>query len=276
MSPSGATPISRARALPRALRVRFIARRLCADHASRRRLVAMLAAGRFDPPGEPEPIALAALGGAPVHLRPGAADADVLISAFHGCYHLPDGGLEPPSLIWDLGANIGLTALQLARRFPAARVVAVELDGANFELAARNLASVADRVELIEGAVWTDPGTLEYGTPDGGGEDSFRVSETGTASAAAVTLDDLRARFGDPGYVKMDIEGAEREVLARNTDWAAHVPTINVEYHAPYDGAACRRDLAALGFGAFEEHRRGLRYRGGDCIFAAREGVAGA
>lgn len=276
MSTNGATTLSRARALPRALRVRLVARRLCADRASRDRLVALLAAGRFAPPGEPEPVALAALGGAPVHLRPGAADADVLISAFHGRYHLPAAGLAPPALIWDLGANIGLTALQLARQFPAARIVAVELDSANIELAARNIAPVRDRVELIEGAVWTDPGTLEYGTPSGGGEDSFRVSESGTASAAAVTLDELRDRFGAPDYVKMDIEGAEREVLARNTAWAAAVPRINVEYHAPYDGAACRRDLAALGFGAFEEHRRGLRYRGGDCIFAAREDVPAA
>lgn len=235
----------------------------------------MLAAGRCEPPGPPEPIALSALDGDPVYLRPGAADADVLISAFGGVYHLPDDGLAvEPALIWDLGANIGLTALQLALQFPAARIVAVELDGANIELARRNIGPVADRVELIEGAVWTDPGTLDYGVPEGGGEDSFRVSEEGTATATAVTLDELRERFGDPGYVKMDIEGAERDVLARNTAWAAAVPRINVEYHAPYDASACRRDLAALGFGAFEEHRRGLRYRGGDCIFAAREGAA--
>lgn len=230
----------------------------------------MFAAGRFEPLGDPEPVNLTALDGAPVLIRPGSSDTDVLIGAFDGRYHLPARGLDSPDLIWDLGTNIGLTIRQMASEFPAARFVGVELDGANRELAERNLAALGDRVELIEGAVWTDPGTITYGTPDGGSEDAFRVSESGGGTATAVPLDELHERFGVPGYVKMDIEGAEREVLAANTAWAADVAALGVEYHPPYGEPECRAALEALGFTDFERRRRSLRHRGGDSIFAFR------
>ncbi len=270
MSSEARTPAARARALARAARVRWISRRICADARSRRRLVELFAAGRFEPPGEPEPINLKALGGDPVFIRPGSSDPDVLIGAFDGRYHLPASDLEPPALVWDLGTNIGLTILQMAIAYPDARFVGVELDSDNLALAERNLEPVRDRVELIEGAVWTEPGTIAYGTPEGGSEDAFRVSESGGGTATAVPLDELLERFGPPGYVKMDIEGAEREVLATNTGWAAEVTQLGVEYHEPYGEAECRAALEALGFNSFQEQARDLRHRGGDSIFAFR------
>ncbi len=270
MSTDGATPLASARAAARSVRVRIAAARVCADAGSRRRLVEMFAGGRFHPPGDPEPIKLKALGGAPVLIRPGSSDPDVLIGAFDGRYHLPAGGLEPPELVWDLGTNIGLTILQMAQEFPRARFVGVELDHANLALAERNLAAVRDRVELLEGAVWSESGTIDYGTPDGGAEDAFRVSESGGGTATAIPLDELHERYGTPGYVKMDIEGAEREVLAMNTGWAADVAQLGVEYHAPYGEPECRAALEALGFNEFDRQRRSLRHRGGDSIFAFR------
>ena len=258
------------RHLLRRARIRLIAARLCADGRSRRRLVELLELGRFEPHGEPEPIALRALGGDSVHVRAGSADPDVLVGAFHGLYHLPSAELPSPRLIWDLGANIGLTMRQMATAFPNARIVGVELDPTNIELARRNLAPVAERTEIVEGAVWPEHGTLSYGLPDGEAEDSFRVGEPGAGTAAAVTLDELRDRFGAPDYVKMDIEGAERDVLERNTAWADAITRIGVEYHDPYSLGDCRRDLTALGFTGFEVHRRGLMRRGSDSLYAFR------
>ena len=131
---------------------------------------------------------------------PGFRDPDVLVGAFHGLYHLPSAELPSPRLIWDLGANIGLTMRQMAAAFPQARIVGVELNPANLELAGRNLAPVAERTELVEAAVWPEPGALSYGTPNGEAEDSFRVGETGGGTAAAITLVELRDRFGAPDY----------------------------------------------------------------------------
>lgn len=270
MSSAGDKPQARARALPRAARLRLIAARLCADRESRRRLVGMLGAGTSARSSEPVPIRLRALDGDAVGIRPGTTDPEVLIGAFFGRYHLPGAPLNEPRLIWDLGANIGLTMLQMATQFPAARVVGVELDPGNIALAERNLARVAERVEVVEGAVWPDAGRLEYGAPEGDGVDAFRVGESGGGSVAAVTLESLRERFGTPDYVKMDIEGAESEVLSRNTSWIEGVSRMGVEYHGAYSRERCLTDLTGFGFSRFEDNKRGLLRRGSDSLFASR------
>lgn len=42
------------------------------------------------------------------------------------------------AFIIDAGANIGLTSVYLANRFPNARILALEVDQQNFELLAEN------------------------------------------------------------------------------------------------------------------------------------------
>jgi FkbM family methyltransferase len=153
---------------------------------------------------------------------------------------------------------------------PSARIVGVELDPENLELARRNVEPVAERTELVQGAVWPEPGTVTYGAPEGAAEDAFRVSDGSGGSVAAITLDELRDRFGRPDYVKMDIEGAEAEVLRRNTAWAEGVPRMGVEYHAPYTLDDCRADLRELGFDHFDVARRSLLRRGSDSLYATR------
>jgi hypothetical protein len=63
-----------------------------------------------------------------------------------------------------------------------------------------------------------------------------------------MTLIDRYAGGRDVDYVKLDIEGAERDLLTANTGWAARVRCISVEVHSPYRVEECLRDLAALGF----------------------------
>jgi hypothetical protein len=60
----------------------------------------------------------------------------------------------------------------------------------------------------------------------------------------------------DVDYAKMDIEGAEREVLRSGQSWAPRVRAIKVEIHPPYTAQACEDDLRALGFETQIEHRR--------------------
>ncbi len=48
--------------------------------------------------------------------------------------------------------------------------------------------------------------------------------------------------------MKVDVEGAERDLLKKNTQWAARVCALKVEVHGAYSVSECRRDLAAIGF----------------------------
>lgn len=226
---------------------------MAADRESARRLLAL---GRPRPGtgGEPVRVRVRALGGAAVSLRPGTSDAQVFWDTFAGGYHRPPPALVRPETaarIWDLGANVGLTAADLAARFPRARLLAVELDAGNARLCRANLAPWADRCDVLRAAVWPLDGEVAYELPPGG-EYGARVRPDGGGSlrAAAVSPATLLAREGDEevDFVKMDIEGAERDVLRDAGGWAGRVRCLLVEVHEPYTVAACRSDLEAAGF----------------------------
>jgi Methyltransferase FkbM domain len=58
----------------------------------------------------------------------------------------------------------------------------------------------------------------------------------------------LVSEHGPVDFVKMDVEGAERELLQDGSGWASRVRAIKVELHGSYTSAACEEDLERLGF----------------------------
>lgn len=178
------------------------------------------------------------------------------MAAFVGRYELPPAGSPPPTLIWDLGCNIGLTMRHMGHLYSETRIVGVELDAANAALARRNVEALGARCEVLEAAVWPVAGEVSYARE--GGADGYRVSDSGAISVAAVTPEELLERFGRPDYVKVDIEGAEQAVLERASAWTKGVSAISVECHPPYSLAQCRSDLEGLGF-VVSEYPRTLR-----------------
>lgn len=203
-------------------------------------------------------MALRPLGGHRVLVRPSTSDVDTVWGTFAGRYHRPPeevAGAEV-RLIWDLGANIGLTMADLARRHPRARILGVELDTENAALARANVAPWADRCEIVEGAVWPEDGELRYVRLPGVTSGHY-VTEAALEADPAVTpapaispesLLAMSAAGSVVDYAKVDIEGAESRLLREHTGWAGRVRAMKVEVHAPYTVDDCRRDLDALGF----------------------------
>jgi FkbM family methyltransferase len=203
-------------------------------------------------------VRLRPLHGARVLLRPGTSDAAVVQNTFAGGYHLPptDARLSVEPRILDLGSNIGLTVAHFAVLYPTARILGVEMDADNAKLALHNTEPWQDRCQIVNSAAWHSDGEVRY-RRTAGREAGFQIvegadSQTGR-SARAVSMDNLIAELaaGDTGidYVKMDIEGAEEQVLRINTSWAERVHSIKVELHRDaYSFDACRADLEALGF----------------------------
>lgn len=227
------------------LRAYPASRRLAADRRSRATIRHASRPGTS--PSVPRPVRVRGFGADTVYIRPGTSDAIVALATFLGQFHVPPREIGAPSLIWDLGANIGLTMTHMARLFPAARVVGVELDPANASVAKTNLSRFGDRCSLIEAAVWPEDGTVRFERQDGA-EDGTAVRPGGSHVVRAVSLNSLLEATGPPDYVKIDIEGAEAEVLRRGTEWAAAVRSIGVECHPPYTLQDCAADLRRLGF----------------------------
>lgn len=226
-----------------------------------REVARYLRAGSPWPEREPVAVHVRPLEGATVLLRPHTTDATVVHETFRDMVHPP-----PPEIvsrgvrrIVDLGANIGLTAAHNALRFPQARILAVELDPGNAAAARRHMAPWADRIELLQGAVWVEDGEVAYEN-ELGSEYGFRVAPGARATTRALSMDTILSHL-EPGervdYVKMDIEGVEARLLSREAAaWTERIDSISLQVHAPYTLDDCARDLEALGFAPRIDRRR--------------------
>jgi FkbM family methyltransferase len=142
---------------------------------------------------------------------------------------------DPPRIL-DCGANIGLSILYFKRRFPHARITAFEADPAIFKYLERNVReNGASDVELVNKAVWSSQTRLSF-TPDGA--DAGRV-DAARNDAAALQVPAVRLRpwleQGPIDFVKMDIEGAEVEVILDCSDLLGVVDNMYIEYHSMVD-----------------------------------------
>jgi FkbM family methyltransferase len=205
--------------------------------------------------GKPVKLRVAALGYAPVAVRPGTTDLEVLWGTISGEFHLPPAGVEP-RVVWDLGANVGLTMAHFLAVFPDARVVGVEPVPEAVALARRNVERWRDRATVVEAAVWYEDGELQLSV-EAGDEWGAHVAagEGSSGPVPARSLNTLLADEDAVDFLKMDVEGAEREILTRNTDWTRKVACIKVELHGDYTHEACIADLRRLGFEAEPDPR---------------------
>lgn len=134
----------------------------------------------------------------------------------------------------DGGANIGLASVVFANRWPAAEILAVELDASNASLAQANLASYPG-VKVIHAGLWKESTLLAVENPVDQAW-AFRattVTPHGTGSVPGVRIPDLLDGAGWPtvDIIKLDIEGAEIEVLGDSRGWLPRTRCLLVELH---------------------------------------------
>lgn len=170
----------------------------------------------------------------PIFLRAGTSDVLVFIQIFIE-RELEFDAREVPSTIVDAGANIGLASVYFSHRFPKAKVVALEVDQANFELLTRNTSGYAN-ITCIRKALWS--GEAQLGILNPKDEPwAFRVGEVSANSSAAISavgVADLAGQFQSQriDLLKIDIEGAEKKVFQEGVGaWIDRVGVIAVELH---------------------------------------------
>ncbi|MEW6320190.1 MAG: FkbM family methyltransferase [Acidobacteriota bacterium] len=177
---------------------------------------------------------------------------------------------SPAPRILDCGANIGLASIWLKRRFPEARITAFEADPALAAVLRENLAAnrCAD-VEVVEAAVWRAAGRVSFrceGSDSGAIADVAADTPGRDAELAAVRLRDWLAEPVD--LVKLDIEGAELDVLEDCADRLEAIRALQMEVH---DFSPARRLLPRC-LGLLD--RAGFRYALDDFAVASwRDGA---
>ena len=204
------------------------------------------------------PIRVTELGGQVIWLRPRSRDRAAL-EFLHLGHHLPPAALTGPiQHAAVFGANIGLLAADLARRYPHARFLGVEADHDNAELARRNLAHLGGRCTLEEAAVWHRYEALALAwAPDAWGHAVIGPTDQnvpgpadGTRHLDAVDAGSLLTTFSGHApvdYLLVNIESAWHEML-RHGQWTANVRCIKIEIQDHYDEAIPL--LQALGYEA--------------------------
>jgi FkbM family methyltransferase len=202
--------------------------------------------GHF-PNGTLVPLRTRCLNKRSVICRAGTTDVAVFREVFFKRCQLPPRRLTPIRAILDLGSNVGFTIAQCAVRYPAARIIGIELDDHNIEMCRRNIAAYGRRCKVIHGAVWDRKMTVYY---DGTEEWGYHVvTESAKAPVRTYTMDTLLDMFETAvvDFVKMDIEGAEQKLLRSAKTWVPRVRCMQIEVHAPYDVPSCGAELDRLG-----------------------------
>jgi FkbM family methyltransferase len=134
--------------------------------------------------------------------------------------------------IIDCGANIGLSVLYFKSICPSAHITAFEPDRHNFELLTKNcIVNNLKQVDLVEAAVWIENTQLKFIAQ--GGMDS-KISE-GAEEGILVKAYSLIDYLQDPvDFLKLDIEGAEFEVLKNIEEYMDKIATLFIEYHGSF------------------------------------------
>jgi FkbM family methyltransferase len=170
-----------------------------------------------------------------VYLRLNTSDLEVYQEIFwEGIHQLaPDFS---PLFIVDAGANIGISSIDFAVRYPGAKIIALEPEESNFQMLVKNAQNFAN-IHPVKAALWSEVTDLHISDP-GLGTWGFRtnVCKVGTEVSQivrSVTLEGIMnehcADFVD--ILKLDIEGAEKEVLEHSAAWIDRVGVLVIELH---------------------------------------------
>ncbi|HLL73724.1 MAG TPA: FkbM family methyltransferase [Pyrinomonadaceae bacterium] len=141
-----------------------------------------------------------------------------------------EAGSQTPFII-DGGANIGLSIIYFKQLYPQSRVVAFEPDSSVFRALEGNIRRRGyGDVQLHRGALWSSEKALSFMAE---GADGGRIAQAGDPENVVVQTVRLRDYLNRPvDLLKLDIEGAETEVITDCADLLRNVQNLFVEYHS--------------------------------------------
>ncbi|MFM8591734.1 MAG: FkbM family methyltransferase [Sphingomonadales bacterium] len=140
-----------------------------------------------------------------------------------------------PTTIIDGGANIGLSSIYFAIRFPTTSIFAIEPDQQNFYLL-EACTKPFKNIKCLQGAIWPKTGYVQI-IDEEADKNSFQVKWTEQIeekSIPAISMGSLLKKYNLPtlDIVKLDVEGAEKEIFSANVDeWLPFTRILIIELH---------------------------------------------
>lgn len=185
----------------------------------------------------------------PLTLRAGTSDLYMFEEIFLQGEYALETPLDP-KLILDVGANVGFASVWFANRYPNAKIIAVEPDPSNAAVLRKNVDPYPN-VRVIEGAVWWESTTVAL---DDQGDKSGIQVRAGDGGVRAMTIPEL-AGTSRIDILKLDVEGAEKELFEHDPAWLANVGVLMIELHDRFRPGCSKALYSALVHHDFRELR---------------------
>lgn len=192
-----------------------------------------------------------------LYARPNTSDEGTWHDVFDEdkAYHRPPllGKLFPKTII-DVGAYVGYTTIDLKNLYPDSYIIAIEPDEENYKTLLENVSRAYPNGGWGSArcAIWNYSG---YGRLRGEHFNAKQI-ELG-ANVRVYTLDNIVEVYEleKIDYIKLDVEGAEKDILQLGGKWVDMTSYIKVEVHEEYYVSQCIADLNLLGFAAVQDEK---------------------
>jgi FkbM family methyltransferase len=143
-------------------------------------------------------------------------------------YRFPTSINKP--FIIDCGANLGMSIAFFKKMYPSSIIMAIEADKFIYNFLQSNVSINKFRdVEMINAAVWTHSNGVKFNSE---GADGGSVCHGVGNFVSSLRLRDILSSYKEIDLLKIDIEGAELDVLRDCDDNLGMVKNLFVEYHS--------------------------------------------
>jgi len=131
--------------------------------------------------------------------------------------------------IIDCGANIGLSIIYFKKLYPNAKIIGFEPDNKVFNTLKKNIDFLQlEDVQIRNEAVWIENGAMSFYNE--GADGGRLLYEKSTNNVKTIRLRNFLSQPID--FLKVDIEGAEVEVIEDCSDLLKNVSNIFIEFHS--------------------------------------------
>lgn len=167
-----------------------------------------------------------------------------------------------PKVIVDIGANIGLSSVYFANKYPTSKVYTLEPEKNNFKSLVKHTKEYKNIINTNCG-LWYENKLLTIDNPNVESI-SFTLNDNITSADNSLQIEGITLeKFmldNDINYIdilKIDIEGAEKDIFMNNPKWLDKIGLLIVELHDRKVKGCSRAFFSAINEYTKDEHYLG-------------------